>query len=229
MAENRERSTFMSKFKLFAFRALAVLLLLGGVFGGGTYYGYQLPRAIDPQDYIQTHFMPYESGIDTYLEFMDGTRHSLRVAIYNLSEPRVVDKAIELKQRGINDIIFLLDKSQTVSRSGPKEQALIKRLRDAGIEVVVGTSEQKHNIMHLKVTIRDGLWVEDGSWNYSKSANTQANDINIIKSPKRAALFLADWQRMYAFMKTQDQTPWTKVKPAETKTDPNEATDESAD
>ncbi|MBU6453936.1 MAG: hypothetical protein KGS72_19310 [Cyanobacteria bacterium REEB67] len=219
----------MSKFKLFAFRALAVLLLLGGVFGGGTYYGYQLPRAIDPQDNIETSFMPYQSGIDTYLKFMDGTRQSLRVAVYNLSDPRVVDKAIELKQRGVNDIIFLLDKSQTVSRSGPKEQALINRLRAAGIEVVVGTSEQKHNIMHLKVTIRDGLWVEDGSWNYSKSANTQANDINIIKSPKRAALFLADWQRMYAFMKTQDQTPWIKVKSVAPNANATDTPDEPTD
>ena len=113
------------------------------------------------------------------------------------------------------DIVFLLDKSQTVSRSGKYEQAQIKRLRDAGIEVVIGTSEQKHNIMHLKMTIRDGLWVEDGSWNYSKSANTQANNVNVIKSPKRAALFLKDWQRMYDFMSKQDQTPWLKEKPAD--------------
>ena len=63
------------------------------------------------------------------------------------------------------------------------------------------------------MTIRDGLWTEDGSWNYSKSANTQANNINVIKSPKRAALFLADWQRMYTFMCTQPQTPWIKDVP----------------
>ncbi len=157
--------------------------------------------------------MPYESGIDAYLNFLDGTKKSLRVAVYELSEPRIVDKVIELKEkRGVKDIIFLLDKSQTVSRSGKYEQAQIQRLRDAGIEVVIGTSEQKHNIMHLKMTIRDGVWVEDGSWNYSKSANTQANNVNIIKSPKRATLFLGDWQKMYIFMSTQDQEPWLHIK-----------------
>jgi len=202
-------------FKTFAKKAGALLLLASIIFGGGFYAGFQAPRAIDPQDFITTTFMPYESGIDTYLNFLDGTQHSLRGAIYALSDPRVVDKILELKKRGVNDIKFLVDKSQTVSRSGRYEQAQIQRLRDAGIEVVVGTSEVKHNIMHLKFTVRDGVWVEDGSWNYSKSASTQANNINVIRSPKRGALFLADWQRMYAFMSTQDQTPWLKEKPAD--------------
>jgi phosphatidylserine/phosphatidylglycerophosphate/cardiolipin synthase-like enzyme len=202
--------------KSFMHKALAVLVLAGLLFGAGFYTGFHTNRAIDPQDYISTTFQPDQSGIDAYLQFLDGTKKSLRVAVYEMTEPKVVDKLIELKQkRGINDIIVLLDKTQTVARSGKYEQPLIQRLRDAGIEVVIGTSMQKHNIMHLKMTIRDGLWVEDGSWNYSKSANTQANDVNIIQSPKRAALFLGYWQRMYAFMKQQDQTPWIKAKPAD--------------
>ena len=201
-------------FKSFRHKATAVLVVLGLVFGTGYYFGYKAPRDIDPQDYMQTSFMPYDSGIDTYLKFLDGTKHSLRIAVYELSEPRIIDKVLELHQNGVKDIIFLLDKSQTVSRSGPYEQAQIKRLRDVGIEVVIGTSEQKHNIMHMKATVRDSLWTEDGSWNYSKSANSQGNDMNITKSRKRAALYLADWQKMYSFMKTQDQTPWVKDKPA---------------
>jgi|GEM_PF-494647 len=203
--------------KTFKQKAIAILVLVAIVFGGGYYAGFVTPRGdVDPQDYIETHFMPYESGLDAYLNFLDGTRSSLRVAVYALTEPKIADKLIELKQdRKIKDIIVLLDKSQTVARSGPYEQALIKRLRDVGIEVVIGTSEVKHNIMHLKMTVRDGVWVEDGSWNYTKSANSQANNVNIIKSPKRAKLFLSDWQRMYAFMKTQDQTPWLKGKPAD--------------
>jgi phosphatidylserine/phosphatidylglycerophosphate/cardiolipin synthase-like enzyme len=204
--------------KSFMQKTLAVLALVGVIFGGGVYVGFHMNRDIDPQDYIETSFMPYQSGIDAYLKFLDGTKTSLRVAVYELTEPRIVDKAIELKQRGVKDIIFLLDHSQTVARSGKYEQPLIKRLRDAGIEVVIGTSEAKHNIMHLKMTIRDGLWVEDGSWNYSKSANTQANDVNVIKSRKRAALFLADWKRMYDFMSQQDQNPWLKPKPADADT-----------
>lgn len=198
-------------FRKFLNRALIVLVLAASAFTVGVYVGFEHPRAIDPQDYIETSFMPYQSGVDAYLKFLDGTKRSLRVAVYELTEPRIVDKWLELQQNGVKDIIVLLDKSQTVSRSGRYEQAQIQRLRDAGIEVVIGTSEQKHNIMHLKMSVRDGDCVEDGSYNYSKSANTQANNVNVIYSPKRAALFLTDWQRMYDFMKTQDQTPWVKA------------------
>lgn len=49
------------------------------------------------------------------------------------------------------------------------------------------------------------------SRNYTASANKQDNNLNFARSLKRARLFLANWQRMYDFMKAQDQTPWDKT------------------
>lgn len=197
--------------------ALAALLLLASTFGGGVWYGNTLPKGdVDPQDYIETVFTPYQNGLERYLEFLDGTKKSLRIASYSFTERSITDKVIELKGRGVKDIVVLVDKSQTLgggrSSTGTNhQQEQIKRLRDAGIEVVTGTSERSGQLMHLKVTIRDGEWVEDGSWNYSASANKQNNNLNFARSPKRARLFLENWQRMYDFMKTQDQTPWDKT------------------
>ena len=198
-------------------QALLALTMLVMTFGAGTWYGHSLPKSgVDPQDYIETVFTPYQSGLAAYLNFLDGTKHSLRIASYSLTEGSITDKLIELKGRGVKDIIVLVDKSQTLSggrnKTGLKyQQEQVQRLRDAGIEVVIGTSEQRGQIMHLKATVRDGEWVEDGSWNYSGSADFQNNNLNIIRSPKRAKLFLENWQRLYSFMKTQDQTPWDKT------------------
>lgn len=197
-------------------QVLLALLLLASTFGAGTWYGYSLPRAgVDPQDYIETVVTPYESGLASYLKFLDGTRSSLRIAVYSLTEEEIVDKLIELKGRG-KDIVVLVDKSQSVgggrNKSGVSyQQAQVQRLRDAGIEVVIGTSEKRGQIMHLKVTIRDGEWVEDGSWNYSNSADFQTNNLNFIHSKKRADFFMKYWASMYEFMKKQDQTPWDKT------------------
>jgi phosphatidylserine/phosphatidylglycerophosphate/cardiolipin synthase-like enzyme len=196
-------------------QVLLALLLLASTFGAGTWYGYSLPRAgVDPQDYIETVVTPYESGLARYLKFLDGTRSSLRIAVYSLTEEEIVDKLIELKGRG-KDIVVLVDRSQSVgggrNKSGVSyQQAQVQRLRDAGIEVVIGTSEKRGQIMHLKVTIRDGEWVEDGSWNYSNSADFQTNNLNFIHSKKRADFFMKYWASMYEFMKKQDQTPWDK-------------------
>lgn len=195
-------------------QAALALLLLVVTFGAGTWYGHSLPKSgVDPQDYIETVFTPYADGEAKLISFLDRAKHKVRIASYSFTEPDITDKLIELKGRGV-DVKVLVDKSQSVTggRSGSSAQRVaIERMRAAGIEVIVGTSEKRGQIMHLKITVIDDEWVEDGSWNYSKSANYQANNLNFIRSVKRAALFTDNWNTMYRFMKTQDQTPWDKT------------------
>lgn len=179
--------------------------LLALVVSSGTWVGFQWGRGeIDPQNYIQSVFTPYDDGIGHYLRFLDKAHQSVRIAGYSFTDDRIVERLIALKTHGV-DVKVLLDYSQTRSSRDGKETALIDRLRAAQIEVVVGTSEKSHQLMHNKYTIVDGLWVQSGSWNYTWSANKQANEFDIIQSPKRAKLFLANWNRMYGFMKEQER------------------------
>ncbi len=199
---------FLKKAKL---AGVALLVMALCALAGG-FYGHSLPRSgVDPQDYMTTVFTPYEDGQESFLKFLDGTKTKLRVAVYSYTNDAITDKIIELHHRGVKDIKVLVDQSQSVSRTAVHQQEQINKLRAVGIEVVVGTSEKKHQIMHLKFTVRDDQWVEDGSWNYSVSANNQNNNLNYVLSKARAALFTKNWDRMYAFMKTQDQTPWNKA------------------
>jgi phosphatidylserine/phosphatidylglycerophosphate/cardiolipin synthase-like enzyme len=192
-------------------KAGLLLAILGATFGAGTWYGHSLPPSgIDPQAYMHTVFTPYEDGMDAYLKFLDGAKRKVRVGVYSFTLAPVTDKLIELHQKGVKDIKVLVDLSQSVGRSGKYQQAQIERLRAEGIEVVIGTSEKSHQIMHLKFTVVDDEWTEDGSWNYTASANKQDNDLNFVQSKQRAAFFTAMWERMYNFMKNQDQTPWVK-------------------
>lgn len=184
---------------------LVCLLVLAVVFGGGLWVGYHMDRGdVDPQDHIQTVFTPYEDGLDAYLNFLDRAHKSVHIAAYSYTDPRVTDKLIELKTKRTVTVRILLDLSQTKGWSGPSILAQAERLRAAGIEVVFGTSEKSKDIMHHKYTVIDGIWVEDGSWNYTKAADDQANVQNYIRSPKRAKLFLENWERMYRFMKAQE-------------------------
>lgn len=186
------------KSKLIA-AVLAVLL----VFGGGVWTGYQIPKT-DPQSEIQTVFTPYDDGLAAYLSFLDRAKSSVHIAAYTFTDPRIYDKLIELKtQRGVKEIRVLIDLSQTRGWSGDDIEKGVNRLKAVGIEVVIGTSEKSNQIMHHKYTVVDGLWVSDGSWNYTKLANRQANLMNFIKSESRARLFMNNWNRMYSFMKAQ--------------------------
>ena len=82
---------------------------------------------------------------------------------------------------------------------------MIDTLRAAGVEVVIGTSEKSKEIMHNKFTVIDGRIVQDGSWNYTRAANRQANVLNFVDDYDRAQRFLRYWERMHKFMKTQPQ------------------------
>lgn len=178
------------------------MILAALIFSGGVYLGYEIPRT-DPQAQIQTVFTPYEDGAGSYLEFLSRAKKSVHIAAYSFTDERIADKLIELKRDGVKEIRILLDLSQTKGWSGDETLALVEKMRKAGIEVVIGTSAKYGRIMHHKYTVVDGVWVEDGSFNYSVDANRQANLLNFIKSESRARLFLSNWHRMYKFMKAQ--------------------------
>jgi len=156
---------------------------------------------IDPQDLIETVATPKQSGLAAYLKFLDRAQSSVYVAIYGFTEASIGDKLIALHKDG-KTVRVLADRSQAKGRYG---KALILKLRQAGIEVTIGTSPRS-GIMHKKFTIIDGVWVEDGSWNYSASADKQANLLNFMRSKKRADLLMGVWNYLYAHMSQQDQT-----------------------
>jgi phosphatidylserine/phosphatidylglycerophosphate/cardiolipin synthase-like enzyme len=182
---------------------LASLVLLAITFGAGTYYGYQMPRSgVDPQDYIETIFTPYDDGIGSYLKFLDKATKSVNIAAYSFTHDDITDKLIWLKQTRNVTVRILLDQSQSGSTDAQEQ---IEKLRAAGIEVVIGKSESYGQIMHMKYTIIDGLWTYSGSWNFSNSASKQANELDFIESASRAKKFLNNWERMYKFMKAREK------------------------
>lgn len=187
---------------------LAGLIALVLTFASGLWVGTQLPHGdgTDPQSQIETVFTPTEDGLARYLDFLDRAQKSVNVAIYGFTEPQIADKLIELQtKRGVR-VRVLMDLSQTRGFAGDDEEKILEPMRKAGIEVVIGTSLRGVSyIMHNKYTVVDALWVEDGSWNYTRAANKQGNVLNFIRSPSRAALFLEDWNRMYKHMKAQQE------------------------
>jgi phosphatidylserine/phosphatidylglycerophosphate/cardiolipin synthase-like enzyme len=182
-------------------------LLLALIFGAGVGTGLNLAHRSD--HHVRTVFTPQEDGIGEYLKFLDKARVSVDIACYAFTDARITEKLVELRKRGVK-VRVLLDKSQTLGRSAPYIQQAIEALRAAGAEVIVGTSEKRHEIMHNKFTIVDGIYVQDGSWNYTKSANFQNNVLNFDDDPVRAAKFQDNWNRMHDFMIKQNQNPGAK-------------------
>jgi hypothetical protein len=180
---------------LLAFSHLTLLAI--GIYVG--YFQIPQPHYPDPQTLFQTVHTPDESGTDAYVSWADkrcrGT--DMHVAVYALTNSRVVDKWIDLKTNHRTDVHVVLDLSE--SRAIESEKGQIERLDAAGISYRIGHSTKGSAIMHDKFTTCGGAWVEDGSWNYTDAADDQANTLNfnIVQSPKRFAKFNGEWQKLW--------------------------------
>lgn len=181
-------------------KPVAALVLLLLVFGCGVGVGARYFT-----HHVRTVMTPQEDGLGEYLKFLDSARRTVHVACYAFTDSRIADKLVELRGRGV-EVHVLLDESQTKGRSAQYVQHNIEILQAAGAEVLVGTSEKHHEIMHNKFTVIDSHLTEDGSWNYSKAANFQNNVLNFDDDPLRAGKFMENWHRMHDFMATKSAT-----------------------
>jgi phosphatidylserine/phosphatidylglycerophosphate/cardiolipin synthase-like enzyme len=155
---------------------------------------------------IHTFFSPDDDTQKVFLDFIRGTTKHLRIAIYSLHLPPLVDDLIQLHRSGV-DVALVCDQSQA---DGKYERPEIQQLRLAGVPLVVGTS-QKHKIMHHKFAVRDKVAVESGSWNYSLSASEESNYFDIIESSDRAELFLSKWQEIWNWISKNEPQLDNKV------------------
>jgi PLD-like domain len=169
----------------------------------GEPYGITSAESTDPQDGFNTVFTPQVNGIQTYLTWLNTyCKKSLYVADFTFTSPEITQAYCNLAKKGV-DVHIILDKLE--SKAVKSEAPLIAQLSRAGCEIIITTSEKKDAIMHLKMSVADGQWVESGSFNYTDVANNQANnlDFNTEPSPKRAALFMKAWWDLYNFAKNQ--------------------------
>ena len=148
----------------------------------------------------KTYFSPEDDTTSAYLAFLRTATKKVRLADYSFNMDAIVELLIDLKNKGV-DVQLVLDRSQA---AGKTEKPEIAKLRAAGIDMVIGTSD-KHKIMHNKFTVVDDEWVQSGSWNYTNAASDEDNFFDIEHSPTRAAQFTAYWQKMFDWIKANEQ------------------------
>ena len=149
---------------------------------------------------VATYFSPDDDTQRVFLDFVRQARSHLRIAIYGLHLPPLIDELVNLHRSGV-DVALVIDHTQA---RGKYERPEVEQLRAAGIPLVEGTSE-KHHIMHHKFAVRDGVSVLSGSWNFSESASLESNYFDVVDSDVRAQLFLSKWQEIWDWVSTHEQ------------------------
>lgn len=137
---------------------------------------------------------PYDPVEMMVLNFLDEAKKECLVASYTINNPNVIDKLIELKNRGV-DVQVITDTTQA---AGVHEVEAINKLRRHSIPVFIGRSA-KDQLMHAKFIVIDDSASEDGSYNFTLSANKQDNIIHINHN-----ILEADKLRNYWFQIKED-------------------------
>ncbi|WP_019573475.1 phospholipase D-like domain-containing protein [Curvibacter lanceolatus] len=133
------------------------------------------------------------SAKDIALTAVSDAKSSLLIAAYQYTSPDIIKAVVAAKKRGV-DVAVILDHTQ---ENGDSQAVMVA----AGIPCFI---DHTYRILHHKFMVVDGVSVENGSFNFTVSAD-KANAENALyttDSPALAVAYATEWQRIRALPKT---------------------------
>jgi phosphatidylserine/phosphatidylglycerophosphate/cardiolipin synthase-like enzyme len=142
--------------------------------------------------HIETGFSPDGNAERLVLKIINSSTHSLRLAAYSFTSPKVVQALVSAKRRGV-DVRVVSDDSNAKSKSG---SAALNLLAGADIQ---SRLNGEYAIHHDKYIIADERHVQTGSFNYSQAA-AKSNSENVIviwNNRELAQSYLRHWSSRF--------------------------------
>ncbi|GIW78209.1 MAG: phospholipase [Gemmatales bacterium] len=138
---------------------------------------------------IENYFSTHDHIADRLIAKIRQARKSIHFLAFSFTHDGIGKAMLERAKAGV-EVKGVFEKTQTGGR-----YTEFHRMKKAGLPVFVDANRRN---MHHKVIIIDGQITVAGSYNFSASAD-KSNDENvvIIHSPRIAALFEAEFQRVY--------------------------------
>ena len=187
----------MKKFLLDSKWSLTILLLLAFILGCSL-APLLPPTQIEPTptqatvDSVEWYWPQRNQDCPAVLvNLYNSSTQTLDIAIYSLTYPSVVQAIKDAKARGVK-VRVLSDKTQS---AGATQKQAINNLLGVGIPVKIN----KHSgLMHLKVSIIDDKILTTGSFNYSKNAQENNDEVLVvIKSSEMVLDFNNEFERLW--------------------------------
>jgi phosphatidylserine/phosphatidylglycerophosphate/cardiolipin synthase-like enzyme len=138
---------------------------------------------------VENYFSPEDGVAAHVVAEIEGAQSRIRFMAFSFTSDEIADAIIARAQAGVT-VQGVIEE-----RNAESEYGQYTRLRDAGLDVLLDGNPY---IMHHKVIIVDDATVILGSYNFTSNAEN-ANDENllIIHDPEVAALFVAEFGRVY--------------------------------
>lgn len=146
-------------------------------------------------DVIGIWFAPDDDCTAAIVAEFDKARSSIEFQLYNATSPAIGDALIRAHKRGVKVTVLLDGRANSPPKRGKKSFSLAGRLRQAGVPVYL---DRAHPIAHNKVRIIDGKLLLSGSFNDSKSANRNAENLYLEDDPAVVKRFADNFRRHLA-------------------------------
>lgn len=141
---------------------------------------------------IYTYFSPEDDVRSKVVRFLRLAKRRIRFMSFSFTDDEIGARMIAAHEEGV-DVEGVVETRGALLKSGE-----LTRMLAAGIPVA---TDGNRYILHHKVIVVDGTWTILGSYNFSANA-AESNDENllIIKSPAVAALYEAEYERVAAMV-----------------------------
>lgn len=138
---------------------------------------------------LETIFESEGNARARIVELIEGAKSSVDFMAFVLTDDAIAKAIVAQHRAGINVRGVVEDRNTTSTGSN------YKSMRRAGVDVL---TDGNPYIMHHKVIIIDEAIVITGSYNFTNSAaNYNDENVLIIHSPKVAAMFMDEFERVY--------------------------------
>lgn len=165
---------------------LALLILLVGCNNPLSYSTSQPSSTCAPIPMV-VHFSPKGGCTEQVVQLIQSAQYSIYVQAYSFTSQPIGDALIAAHSKV--QVSILLDRSDRTNHS------YLSHFKAAGIDTKIDAS---HPIAHNKVLIVDEHLVETGSFNYTKQAESNAENCIVIDSKELAQEYLENWKKHQA-------------------------------
>lgn len=146
--------------------------------------------AAAPSATIEICFAPESDCAAFAVRAIEGARREILVGAYGLTTGSgIVEALLRAHQRGV-EVKLIADKTTPCGRNSG-----VDPLASAGVPIWI---DHKARIAHVKTMVIDGTLTLNGSYNWTRGAAANSEDLNLVASPAVAEAYAAHWRERQA-------------------------------
>jgi phosphatidylserine/phosphatidylglycerophosphate/cardiolipin synthase-like enzyme len=146
--------------------------------------------AAAPLATIEICFAPESDCAAFAVQAIDRAQREILVGAYGLTTGSgIVEALLRAHSRGV-DVKLIADKTTPCGRNSG-----VDPLASAGVPVWI---DHRARIAHVKTMVIDGSLTLNGSYNWTRGAAANSEDLNLVASPAVAEAYTAHWRERQA-------------------------------